>query len=113
MAKSITVTLVDDIDGGDAVETVNFSFDGKSYEIDLNKKNGDAIRAALKPFIASSRVVGKARSGEARSFGSANKTLFSQLDGEEKARFRKWAKAPNARRIADSKVNEWVKAGKP
>ena len=36
MAKTVIVKLTDDIDGGDAEETVYFSLDGKSYEIDVN-----------------------------------------------------------------------------
>ena len=42
MAKKVTVTLVDDFDGeGSADETVEFSLDGVSYEIDLSSKNAD------------------------------------------------------------------------
>ncbi len=41
------------------------------------------------------------------------RTLFSQLSDEEKERFRKWAKMPNARRIVDSRVEEWAAAGRP
>ena len=36
MAQRVVVTLSDDIDGGEAAETVAFGLDGKSYEIDLN-----------------------------------------------------------------------------
>jgi len=34
---------------GDADETVPFSLDGNSYEIDLNKANADALREAFAP----------------------------------------------------------------
>ena len=43
----------------------------------------------------------------------AGKTLFSQLSDEEKARFRKWADLPRARRISDARVQEWTAAGRP
>ena len=36
MAKTVVVKLTDDIDGGDADESIQFSLDGRSYEIDLN-----------------------------------------------------------------------------
>ena len=39
MAHQTSVTLVDDLDGGKAAETVVFGLDGASYEIDLSKKN--------------------------------------------------------------------------
>ena len=39
MAQKVHITLEDDLDGGDATETVAFGLDGRSYEIDLNDKN--------------------------------------------------------------------------
>ena len=45
MAKKITITLVDDIDGtSSADETVSFSLDGVSYEIDLSADNAGKLR---------------------------------------------------------------------
>lgn len=112
MAQSTLTYLTDDIDGSDAEETVRFSLDGKSYEIDLNKKNAAALRRVLKPYIDAGRS--SRRSGPSASrTGGASKTLFSQLDKSEKDKFRKWAKLPNARRIGDSRVQEWIKAGRP
>ncbi len=36
MARKVLVEMVDDIDGGVANQTVPFSLDGVSYEIDLS-----------------------------------------------------------------------------
>jgi hypothetical protein len=116
MAKTVIVKLTDDIDGGDAEETVYFSLDGKSYEIDVNPANAARVRAAFEPFIAKGRASssGVARPRTARATtGSSEKTLFSQLSSDEKARFRSWANMATARRISDSRVNSWVEAGKP
>jgi len=116
MAKTVIVKLTDDIDGGDAEETVHFSLDGKSYEIDVNASNAARVRAAFEPFIAKGRASGSS-TGRLRTIRtSANpseKTLFSQLSSEEKGRFRAWANMATARRISDSRVNSWVEAGKP
>jgi hypothetical protein len=49
------VTLSDDIDGGEAAETVRFALDGKSYEIDLNPSNAKKLRKALAPYMAAGR----------------------------------------------------------
>jgi hypothetical protein len=38
------VYFTDDIDGSEAEETIKFDLDGKTYEIDLNKKNAAALR---------------------------------------------------------------------
>ncbi|WP_419996861.1 histone-like nucleoid-structuring protein Lsr2 [Streptomyces boninensis] len=55
MAQRVVVTLSDDIDGGDASETVIFGLDGKSYEIDLNKTNATKLRGALAPYLEAGR----------------------------------------------------------
>ena len=112
MVKTLVVTLTDDLDGSPADETVSFALDGKSYEIDLSKANADKFRKALDPYVAKATRTGKApRSGSRPEAGGV--TAFSKLMDEEKERFRKWAKLPTARRIADARVEEWSKAGKP
>ncbi|MER6995197.1 Lsr2 family protein [Streptomyces sp. NPDC000410] len=55
MAQRVVVTLFDDIDGGEAAETVTFGLDGKSYEIDLNPANAKKLRNALAPYMAAGR----------------------------------------------------------
>lgn len=70
MAQQTTITLTDDIDGGKAVETVSFALDGRSYEIDLSKKNAAALRKALGDFTAAAR---KVRSGARPATGRATK----------------------------------------
>jgi hypothetical protein len=61
MAQQTTVTLTDDIDGGKAAETVSFGLDGKSYEIDLSKRNAAALRKALADYAAAGRRVRSGR----------------------------------------------------
>ena len=39
MAQKVFVSLVDDIDGSEADETVEFGLDGVNYEIDLSAEN--------------------------------------------------------------------------
>jgi hypothetical protein len=114
MAKTVIVKLTDDIDGGDADETVYFSLDGKTYEIDVNESNAAKVRDAFAPFIAKGRASGGSRARTARPSGSSSeKTLFSQLNSEEKGRFRAWANMETARRISDTRVEGWVAAGRP
>ncbi|MER5973541.1 Lsr2 family protein [Streptomyces sp. NPDC001922] len=63
MAQRVVVTLSDDIDGGEAAETVNFGLDGKSYEIDLTEANAEKLRGALAPYVEAGRK--RAKSGKA------------------------------------------------
>jgi hypothetical protein len=64
MAKKVTVSFVDDLDGRTAAdETVAFTLDEVTYEIDLSAKNAKELRAALQPWIqAARRVRGRHRS---------------------------------------------------
>ncbi|MGD6750403.1 histone-like nucleoid-structuring protein Lsr2 [Streptomyces sp. BH105] len=55
MAQKIKVTLVDDLDGQEADETVKFSIDGKPFEIDLTRTNADKFRSMFKPYVANGR----------------------------------------------------------
>lgn len=42
--------LVDDIDGGEAEETVKFALDGDHYEVDLSSGNAERLRTVLAPY---------------------------------------------------------------
>ena len=63
MAQQVKVILVDDLDGGDADETVTFAIDGSAYEIDLNRGNADKFRDSFAPYVAAARKVSRAGSG--------------------------------------------------
>ena len=76
MAQKVQVVLVDDLDGGSADETVTFSLDGVSYEIDLSHDNAAALRDAFAPYVGHGRRVGGPRRstgrGAARGKGGTN-----------------------------------------
>ncbi|MGP3984027.1 histone-like nucleoid-structuring protein Lsr2 [Streptomyces sp. KR80] len=55
MAQRVVVTLSDDIEGGEAAETVTFGLDGKFYEIDLNTANAKKLRGVLAPYVEAGR----------------------------------------------------------
>ncbi|GAA2407174.1 Lsr2 family protein [Streptomyces glaucosporus] len=55
MAQRVVVTLSDDIDGGEASETVSFGLDGKVYEIDLSQENAKKLRMSLAPYVRAGR----------------------------------------------------------
>jgi Lsr2 len=84
MATRTSVTLIDDIDGGVASETVRFTYDGKSYEIDLSEENLAAFAEAIEPFVANARnttTPKRSSSGRARP------------DKEKSTRIREWARS--------------------
>lgn len=63
MAQKVQVLLVDDLDGGEADETVTFALDGKTYEIDLTTANADKLRGLLDPYLKGGRRTGGRASG--------------------------------------------------
>ena len=67
MAKRTITMLVDDLDGSQAAETISFSVDGVSYEIDVNEGNAAKLRDDFAVWIAhATRVGGRKRTGSAR-----------------------------------------------
>jgi hypothetical protein len=47
MAQKVQTLLIDDLDGGQADDTVRFGLDGTDCEIDLSARHTDALRKAL------------------------------------------------------------------
>lgn len=84
MAQKVQVTLVDDLDGGSADETVSFSIDGVNYEIDLSANNAKQLREATARFVAAGRRVNAGR----RATGSRGKS-----GGPNPAAVREWARS--------------------
>ncbi|MEU2434007.1 Lsr2 family protein [Streptomyces sp. NPDC007861] len=89
MAQRVVVTLSDDIDGGEAAETVAFSLDGKSYEIDLNPANAKKLRTALAPYMAAGRKATK----QSRHPGKARREYRHTTLEPAPAAVRAWAQS--------------------
>lgn len=85
MAQKVQVVLVDDIDGSTATETVSFSLDGSSYEVDLNEAHAAELRAALSPWMSAGRRTSQRRTASRGRKGSTG--------GSDAAEIRAWAKA--------------------
>ena len=85
MARRVVEHLVDDIDGGKAVEAVRFSYQGVDYEIDLSAKNAKALDKAVSPYVSAARRVGGRRSGSRRPRGK------SSGRGQDSRQVREWA----------------------
>ncbi|GAB7003889.1 Lsr2 family protein [Nocardioides sp. AN3] len=86
MAQRVHVLLEDDLDGSEAVETISFALDGKSYEIDLNKRNAAKLRKALDPFVAAGRKAGRPTGGRRQAAAAAPQ-------GNSAQEIRAWARS--------------------
>ena len=89
MAQKVVVSLVDDLDGGKADETVEFSLDGKNYEIDLSDDHAAALRDALASYVAAARRPSGTRRGRARAAAVGASTG----EREKNQAIRDWARA--------------------
>jgi hypothetical protein len=93
MAQKVQVLLVDDLDGGEATETVSFALDGSTYEIDLSKKNADDLRNAFAKYVGSARKAGRSTTTSGRSSGSSRgRGSSTAMDRDQAAAIRSWAK---------------------
>ncbi|MFF9375888.1 Lsr2 family protein [Streptomyces griseoluteus] len=87
MAQKVQVLLVDDLDGGEADETVTFALDGKTYEIDLTTANADKLRGLLDAYVKGGRRTGGRSSG-----GRGKATRAASGGNQDTAAIRAWAK---------------------
>ena len=106
--------MCDDLDGGEAVETVSFALDGTSFEIDLSKKNATAFRKMFDRYVKAARrsspAGGRRRKAAASTNGSKPRREF------DIAQLREWAGAndvtvPARGRIPQAVVDQYKQAG--
>lgn len=89
MAQVTTVRLVDDLDGGDAHESLLFALDNRQYELDLSENHAARLRNALAPFIAAARRAGSSTTTRTRRAPTAE----SSPTRKDPATIREWAAA--------------------
>ena len=108
MARQTVETLVDDLDGSPAAETISFGLDGQEYQIDLSKRNAAAFRRLLDRYVhaAQGRSSSGTRPGGRRRTSSTDR-------GYDLAKLREWAAANNIEipargRIPGSVVEQFI-----
>jgi Lsr2 len=94
VAQKVTVSLIDDLDGDRADETVEFGLDGKSYEIDLSSDNAGRLRDALADYVGAARRPGSRRrsSGSSAVAAVAAANRRPAVDREQNQAIRDWAR---------------------
>ncbi|MGZ4720583.1 histone-like nucleoid-structuring protein Lsr2 [Oryzihumus sp.] len=94
MAQRVVVTLEDDIDGGEAAETVSFALDGVSYEIDLSEANASKLRDDLASWIGHARRAGGRKTTSTARRGGGGR------GGRDLSAIREWARK-NDHKVSD------------
>jgi hypothetical protein len=88
MAQKVVIT--DDLDGSGDATTVSFSFEGRSFEIDLSKKNRGELERALKPYVTAARRAGGHRR-RGRPISTGRKGRNGRANAPNPAVVREWA----------------------
>ncbi|MFE9442481.1 Lsr2 family protein [Streptomyces sp. NPDC006602] len=114
MAQKVQVLLIDDLDGGEADETVTFGLDGKTYEIDLKGKSADKLRKFLETYVQAGRKVSGKASAGTRSRAAKAAPSVAEPSAEV---YRKWAasngyKVSNRGRVPASVKEAYAAANK-
>ncbi|MGI8678445.1 MAG: histone-like nucleoid-structuring protein Lsr2 [Jatrophihabitans sp.] len=91
MAQKHIVQLIDDLDEGEASETVIFGMDGATYEIDLSEKNAAALRDSLAKYVANARRA-TGRSGRPAGVSGTRRGRAVRGDREQTQAIREWAR---------------------
>lgn len=94
MAKQVITKMLDDLDGGEADETVAFAMDGFAYEIDLSSKNAARLRDMMSPFQQAGTRLGRAINGaqaQLRSYKPAADIHNVAENRAKNQRIRVWA----------------------
>lgn len=91
MAKETFTKLIDDIDGGDAAETVTFGLDGVVYEIDLSEKNAAKLRKALENYTGhGTRIAARGATRTGRGSRTVGRSSAA-IDRDQNKAIRAWA----------------------
>ena len=108
MARKVQVILSDDLDDSiSADETVTFSLDGTTYEIDLSDKNAAEMRDVFAKYVDAARKVssrGTRASGAGRSRATGGASTGNggggRMDREQAGAIRDWARK-NGHEVSD------------
>ena len=101
MARKVQVILSDDLDENlPADETVSFSLDGTSYEIDLAEKNAKELRDTFSRYVSAARKVGRGGRSSGGGGGGRGRGTGGRMDREQAGAIREWARK-NGHAVSD------------
>jgi hypothetical protein len=93
MAQKVQVTLIDDLDGSMAEETVTFGLDGQILEIDLSANNAGVLRDILGDYVKAGRKVSTAaKAGRKTSLAAKVSAGTVRADREQMSAMREWGR---------------------
>lgn len=109
MTQQTIVQLIDDLDGGEAEETLTFGLDGTLYEIDLSADNAKGLRESLSHYVDGGRRLAMSRSARASTTSRARPASGSSGEPDAKD-VRSWAISQGYEVSARGRVSAELKA---
>jgi DNA-binding NarL/FixJ family response regulator len=106
VAKQTVVTLTDDIDGGEAAESVEFGVDGYLYSIDLSAEHAEELRDRLTAYQEFGTRLGRYTARTASP--AAPKRAAGRGDRERNLDIRRWAEEKGLPIKARGKISDAV-----
>ena len=107
MAKRYSTAWTDDLDGSVAATTLEFSFDGVSYAIDLSEANAVRMRRCFEPYV-------RAASKASRRSDHANWPVDQPSSGKAQSRHqqaREWLRRNGHEVGRSNDQNLWMSLG--
>jgi len=100
--------VVDDLDGSEGAQTIQFSIQGSEYEVDLTDSNVARLHEALEPYVKVARKVGVG--------GRIRRAVGTDKSSVDLKALRAWAASndidvPKRGRIPQSIVDKFHAAG--
>ncbi|MER7894464.1 Lsr2 family protein [Micromonospora sp. NPDC094482] len=100
MARKVITVLTDDLDGGTADRTVEFSLDGVRYSIDLSDQHAGELRKVLDVYIDAGRRLGRGDTDSLSADRRGARSTATRSDRSQNQAIREWA-AKNGYEISD------------
>lgn len=85
MAQRVETTLVCDLTGEQADETIEFGFEGKAYRIDLTRNHAEGFREIMADYVGAAAPIGMAA-------GKTRRVTGARRSREQTQAIREWAR---------------------
>lgn len=106
MGQLVLTTLVDDIDGTEADETVEFGFDGAVFEIDLSEEHARGLRETLSSYADHARLLVKPKAGKKKATTAPKRR--QRGDAPDPSVIRAWAIEQGLEVSARGRLNKQI-----
>ena len=92
MAKQTITRVLDDLDGSEGAEPLEFGFEGVDYAIDLTAEHAQEFRDAVQKYVSAARRVAR---GGGRGVATGRRPAPTAADREQNNAIREWARRNN------------------